>query len=383
LISQSVEFRRFINLEDIATIVPGNIEHLNDKTTLLYYSKPIFDSLKFEESPLMEIAGHKNYEAILKEVIIIGESNLILLNKQNALYYFKQYDFQNRFRYTDTAIQYYKNDCCLIKINESKISFKEAIFLGGNFSWNYYHFLYEILVKFERIDALNLDLDIPILVDKKCFHVPQYFELISFLNKKNRKIILLNKGERYLVNRMHYFLSPNFIPPNYVNDNEILPEDVLLNLKSLNYLKINLLPLSTKTDFPKRIYISRSKASSRRQFNENEVFDILEKFGFITVFPENYSIADQITMFYNAEFITGGSGAAFTNLLFCKPLCKVIIFAKNSLPFSGFSTIASYAGVNMTYITENLNYKDITNDIHASFNINTEKLNDILKKWIA
>lgn len=378
----TLELRKFKNIENIATIAPHNIEYLFNNSELLYYSPPVFDLLKLKDSHLVEVTDHNNYAAILNEAMVIGGSNLVLLEKQNALYDIKQYDSQKRYRYTDEAIQYYKNDYCLVKINDSKISFNEAIFLGGNYSWNYYHLLYEILIKFEQIDCLNLDINIPILVDKICFEVPQYLELFSILNKKERKMIPLNKGERYKVKQLFYFSCPNFIPPNFNNENDIQPADVLFNLKSLDYLRKNLLPLSAQTNFPKRIYISRSKASGRRQFNEDDVFDVLEKYGFKTVCPENYSIADQIIMFNTAEFIAGGSGAAFTNLLFCYQSCKVFIFSKNKIPFSGFSTIASYVGLEMLYFTEELSCIDDMKNIHESFHINTDKLNTLVADWI-
>lgn len=378
----TLELRKFKNIENIAAIAPHNIEYLFNNPELLYYSPPVFDLLKLKDSHLVEVTDHNNYAAILNEATVIGGSNLILLEKQNALYDIKQYDSQKRYRYTDEAIQYYKNDYCLVKINDSKISFNEAIFLGGNYSRNYYHLLYEILIKFEQIDRPILDINIPILVDKICFEVPQYLELFSILNKKERKMIPLNKGVRYKVKQLFHFSCPNFIPPNFANGINILPVDTLFNLKSLDYLRNKMLTLSTQANFSKRLFLSRSKASGRRKFNEDDVFDVFEKYGFKTVCPEHYSIADQIAMFNNAEFIAGGSGAAFTNLLFCNQSCKVIIFAKNKIPFSGFSTIASYVGIELLYLTEDSSRIEDMRDLHESFHINSDKLNIEVANWL-
>ena len=202
-------------------------------------------------------------------------------------------------------------------------------------------------------------------------------------NNNNREMIALSKGERYKVKNLYHLSCPNLIPPNFVRDNDILPDDLAYDLEIISYLRNKLIPLSSKTDFPKRIYISRKKASGRRQFNENEIFDILKKKGFQTVFPENYSIIDQIAMFNNAELIIGGSGAAFTNLIFCKKTCKVIILAKNTLPFSGFSTIASMVGTKVVYYTERINKVEDMKDIHESFHINTDKFKIFIDRWIS
>lgn len=377
---QKLENRQLITIEDIEQNY--NIDYLFNIKTLLYHFPPIFELLNEIEFHLTKGIAIKYYGVILNDVRVIGGSNLILINEQKALYDIMQYDFQKKYRYTDEAILYYKDDHCLVKSNDSEITFNEAIFLGGNFSWNYYHLMFEILVKFKQIDILNLNIEIPILVDDICLKVPQYFELLSILNNGRRKIISINKGDRHRVNRLYYFSNPNFIPPNFKKDNDIKSSDVLYNLDSINYLRINLLPSSTKRFFPKRIYISRSKASTRRQFNENEVFNILKKYDFFTLYPEDYSITDQIAMFNNAEFIAGGSGAAFTNLIFCNKNCKVIIFAKNKIPFSGFSTIAAIVKAKLIYYTDKISQVDDMKDIHEAFYINVNSLNNDMDNWI-
>ncbi|HAF29709.1 MAG TPA: hypothetical protein DCG75_11745 [Bacteroidales bacterium] len=381
IIANKYGIRKFVNIEFINTKYPEKMQYIFKQQTPLFYSPPKFNSLKCENNRLTKVNDHHNYVGILNDTVITGGSNLIILDSQNVLYDLKKYDLNHRFKYNDEGLIFYKKDFCLIKNKDSNTSFKAAIFMGGNFSWNYYHLLYEILIKFEQIDALNLDSNIPILVDKICFEVPQYFELFAILNKKERKLIPLQKSEQYRINKLYYFSSPNFIPPNFINENDIRPEDILFDINSLEYLRNNLRPHSSKKVFPKRLYISRSKASGRRQFNELDVFKILEKYDFETILPENYSIPDQISMFSNAEYIVGGSGAAFTNLIYCKKNCKVIIFAKNELSFSGFSTISSFVGNELIYFTEEKYSKDL--NIHAPFIIDTIKFDKFLTEWIS
>ena len=87
-------------------------------------------------------------------------------------------------------------------------------------------------------------------------------------------------------------------------------------------------------------------------------------------------------MFSNADFIAAGSGAALTNLLFCKPGCKVIVFANYPIPYSGFSTIAKHVGVEMIYLIDETKKSDDIKDIHSSFSIDTKRLETILKERI-
>jgi capsular polysaccharide biosynthesis protein len=329
-----------------------------------------------------ERPGFKQYVALLNEVEVIGGSNLILLDNMKALYDIKYFDIHNKILYSDQGIRFYHKEHLLIKKLHSTITYDVGIFLGGNFSWNYYHFLYEILVKFERISTMELDQSIPIFVDKICLEVPQYLELLSMLNTENRKLIPIEKCVRYKVKQLYYISCPNIIPPDLLNPSDLNPDDVLFDLNILDFLRLKMLPHSSNTSFPKRFYISRKNASNRRQFNENEVFNVLKRYGFQSVLPENYSIADQISLFNNAEFIAGGAGAALTNLLFCSKSCKVIAFSKNPVQFSGFSTIAKHVGAEMLTYTENISNSDNLQDLHESFLIDTERLDLLLSEWI-
>ena len=200
------------------------------------------------------------------------------------------------------------------------------------------------------------------------------------LNSQNRKIIPINKRERYSVEKLYYFSCPNLMPPEFWNDGDIRPSDVLFDVNALQTVRSKLLAHSSKKEFPKRIYISRAKASNRRKFNEDEVFAFLEKYDFKMVYPENYSVIDQISMFNNAEIIAGGSGAAFSNILFCNNTCKVIIFAKYKIPISIFSTIAKQIGAELLYVTQESNILE-RKSIHESFCVDNDKLNTIVT-WL-
>ena len=377
-----LEIRRFVNVEEHVATDINDLNYLFSKSNLTYYCHPVFNSINETHSSLIEGNYINYYGHVIQDATVIGGSSLILLNEQNALYDISQYNSHKRYRYTDEAIKYHKDNYCLVKILNSAIPLEDGIYLGGNYSWNYYHLMFEFLVKFKQIELLSLNINIPILVDDVCVEIPQYFELFSMLNMNGRDIIVLGKGSRYCIKNLYHISCPNLIPPNFVRDNDVLPDDITYDLETIFYLRNTLIPVSIKSEFPKRIFISREKVSGRRQFNENEVFETLKKTGFQKIFPENYSISDQIAMFNNAELIIGGSGAAFTNLIFCKEACKVIILSKNTLPFSGFSTIAAIVGIKVVYFTAPLFKVEDMKDIHESFYINTYEFGAFIDRWI-
>ena len=60
--------------------------------------------------------------------------------------------------------------------------------------------------------------------------------------------------------------------------------------------------------------------------NENEIKKIMNKNGFENVRLSDLHFADQVQLFYQADYIVGLHGAAFANLVFCRPNTKVLEF---------------------------------------------------------
>ncbi len=79
----------------------------------------------------------------------------------------------------------------------------------------------------------------------------------------------------------------------------------------------------------KRLYLSRRKASKRRVVNEEEVEKVLQMFGFQTVMLEDFTVAQQVELFGQAEAVVGPHGAGFANIVFADR-AKVLEFLDSS-----------------------------------------------------
>ena len=66
-----------------------------------------------------------------------------------------------------------------------------------------------------------------------------------------------------------------------------------------------------------RIYICRS--GRRRVINEAEIISLLRQYGFQILEDKPRSVAEQVEIYQNAEFIIGPHGASFVNILWCQP----------------------------------------------------------------
>ena len=67
----------------------------------------------------------------------------------------------------------------------------------------------------------------------------------------------------------------------------------------------------------RRIFISRSKARTRRILNENACREVLRQHGFEPFSTEDLSLADETKLFASAEAVVGFRRAGLNNLLFC------------------------------------------------------------------
>lgn len=102
--------------------------------------------------------------------------------------------------------------------------------------------------------------------------------------------------------------------------------------------------------FTNRLYVSRSRAKTRRIQNESQVLEILSSFGFITVFTEELTFEDQVDLFRSADIVFGPHGAGLSNIFFCRPGSTVIELFYPQHPNICFWTIASQCNLNYYYI---------------------------------
>jgi capsular polysaccharide biosynthesis protein len=360
-------------------IRPPDIKVLFKKKIKLSYSPLRFDNDK-SNSTIFESKIYTQYAVELENAMFFSCSNLIFFGGK-VLYDLPFYDNEHRFRHSDIEVIGIKNKKVTFwKKHEEKV--EKAIWMGGGASYNYYHLMYEFAIKFLLLNTINIPENIPVYTDQVCFDIPQFKELLDIMNIKKYPLIAASKDCSYMTKKLYYINCPHIMPPNYIDDNDIKFEDVQFDISGLKKLREYLLPYSSKKSFPEKIFISRKNASGLRKFNEDEVIELVTKFGFEVVYPEKLSIRDQIALFNQAKYIIGGSGAAFTNILFCNEQCKCIIFTKLTYPVSVFSTIAHVVGADLRYLTEETTKgKTKIESFHDPFEIDITYLRKQLFAW--
>jgi capsular polysaccharide biosynthesis protein len=69
---------------------------------------------------------------------------------------------------------------------------------------------------------------------------------------------------------------------------------------------------------PVRLYLARESSPRRNFLTEVQLRKEMTALGFDVIFPERYSVDEQIALFHRAEIVVGCAGAAFANALYCR-----------------------------------------------------------------
>lgn len=312
---------------------------------------------------------------ILENILINVESSA--LTKKNKLYYEK---ISINERFNDAHIKYHNHKYAVADM-ECHETIDEGFFLGGNGSYNWYHFMIEILPKVLFMKTINCK---TILISNVVYeYFPTMYEaLTSMVNQKDYVVKILNHKKNYKVKKMFFINEINKMEFNKINPkiknftNSYFREDLLFEFRKTLLEKHIIKEIDIKENY-KKIFIWR-ESTHRIAKNRNEVLQFLESKGFQKINPAKLNLQQQIQVFNSAEIVVGTTGAAWTNLIFCKPNTKAVIFSSSFFKdFTAFSNLAKLFDVNLTYLY--YYHGNASNHSESDFYIDIEKLESILK----
>ncbi len=233
-----------------------------------------------------------------------------------------------------------------LKIHDSKngkifieeIEFIDSgFFLAGNGSWNWFHFLIEILPKLLLIQKKYTNV---LLVNEIVRQIPSMQKLLEILNQDDFKIQYLSPNKTYKVKNLYYVNDFNHVQFNRF-DNKIIAEGAYYNFEMTRKFSNEILTrVQIFNNLPTHLFLYR-RNTHRISKNQDEIAGYLQTKGFILLCMEELTIEEQISYFKNAKFIIGITGAAWANVIFCRNFPKAICFvpemAKNSYVYSSLA----------------------------------------------
>jgi hypothetical protein len=225
---------------------------------------------------------------------------------------------------------------------------KAGIHLFKEHEQNYFHFVCELMPKLHLIEQMGIDPNIPLLVSDDLDE--RLYKIIDALKDPARTIIKLKRHVPYAVANLTYLSDLSNVTDVYDAKPEpnhtFLPEAVIAEMAKK--LKGGIVAGRTGG---RKIYLPRD-TKRRSILNERAVVEAMLQDNFEIVNLESMTFAAQLSLFSSASVIIGGTGAAFTNLLWCQPGVKAVILypdhAYNNTTF--WDRIGRISGMQIFYV---------------------------------
>lgn len=335
-------------------------------------------------APQISVKTPKNAVEIfaLQNVLCIPNSTYFLNLKKDKIFYEKWHD-DDRITYVYNTTNLIQHSMTLAKVKNYKNVYydDEAIFLGGTFTFNYYHFLVDILSKVEFFKYIPDAKNKLIIIDEEVQKVDNLKDLLMFFLKDYKIVFLSNNKNYYQFKKLWHISSVNYAIPNIMPGEKYEAGFAKLSESSLQYLRKtafdNLDMSKVRIEPIKKVFISRR--SQYRKYNDQEIFETAKKYGFEEVFFEDLNIHEQIYLVNKADYIIGPTGAAWTNILFTNPGAKGLIWLSSVWgDFAIFSTLAKEIGLDLYFYI----YPQTSKDFHEDYKLDPEIFSNELKQML-
>ncbi len=330
------------------------------------------------ELPEGEAFCPKSFVAELNDAIITGDANLIishngiLLNDELVDFPSEEYGIKSHY------IKFrHQNKVLLTNKRPRFKKIRKGILISCDHSFNYFHWLVETLPKLLLVDSIGRFNDVPLLIPNG-LHENLEAALMK-VNINGRHIIRLQCGEAYKVKQLIYPSALSRVLDHYKGKLSF-NTDIVLSHKWV-YAVSKTMRLVTEKKPWRKLFLTRRKGI-RSLGNLQEIEQLLFDNGYEIIELEGLSMNDQITLFSQASVVIAPSGAALTNMLFCRPGTKVIALTSNHelTNYYLWSQVAGITGLDLTTISGQRLY-NITNiyAVHDDYIIDLKILKDTIQ----
>lgn len=256
---------------------------------------------------------------VLKSKFVVDEGGHIVNEFANSL----NSDFLSGVNFT--LFNDFHNESVTGCFTSSEYIFLDkAMLLPSLTNSNWFHFIVEslaILVWFKD----KLPKEYPILLEHGTHDNIVYFlKLFDFNN-----IIFIHNDTEIRVKDLITFSKSAFIVDSVTKDlnSYEINSELMLNLKDKI---LNLYNFTHAENSKKILFFSRRKNLSRSLSLKRIDSKLIKRSGFEFIFPEIYSVRDQIYLYSKADILILEGGASLSNFLFSNSHCK-ILYLTNSL----------------------------------------------------
>ncbi|UZE28255.1 glycosyltransferase family 61 protein [Pseudomonas asplenii] len=281
--------------------------------------------------------------------------------------------------YSVAHVVYHGKGLALVRVNEPA-QIEKGILINGCSEMNYYHWVLEVLSQLQFIAELpERYTDYPILISGRSRNIPSIRALIDSFGI-DRPFIYLDTLQTYRVDDLLFITAPNNMIANFKHSVENTTASTYARAESIQFLREKALSLAQgvpSTERPKRVFLARK--GYLRQYNQNEIIDLLRPHGFTSVYMEDLDISRQVAIMASAEMIVGPTGAAWTNIMFASKGTQALCWmAEEYGNLSCFSNLAAIVGVEMDFLTYPTGARNSRELYYRSYHLDATKV----RAWI-
>ena len=323
------------------------------------------------------------YVSVIEEAVIFGGENLVIVNEDTVLND-ELVDFNSReFGKKSPRVKIledHKDKLLLAEYAKPSLHIKEGILLSCGHDANYFHWLVECLPKLILMDSLEEFKDVPLLIPAGLHK--NLMVALERLNIHNRPLIYIEAGTSCAVERLIFPSALSRIVDRY-EGNPVFNVDIVLSHKWLTRVSEN---LKSRVNYDKKpwrkIFLTRRKGL-RSLGNREQLELLLLEQGFEIVELDGASLDFQIELFSQTSLVVAPTGAALTNMLFCRPDTKVIILMSNHEVTNSYfwSNLGAINDLDVTTIAGERLFK-LTDywSVHDDYTIDAELVLEEIKK---
>ncbi len=286
------------------------------------------------------------------DVEVVGRSNLLRAN--NALIHHDlfrpSHDYTSEELHGRLHIDPYNGRAWCPRQAAAR-EFERAALFTDAIAPNYAHWLTEVVPRLHAYGLAGAGAKSVVLLDAGLH--PNLLHSARLMLPADAAIAELAVGEVVRVHELQAVSPTGYIPfeprpgVRHGHSHGVFSAPALLSMREHLAQRLGQAPAG----LPRRILLRRN-SSYRAMRNEEELQERLAPFGFVPVYPERLSFAEQFHLFSGAELVVGATGAAMANLLFCPPQARIVIClsAHPDHSFGYWQNIAAAVGNRVSYV---------------------------------
>ncbi len=236
---------------------------------------------------------------------------------------------------------------------------------------NYAHFITEVLPRLHMF-VRHAPAHVPLVIDAALHANLQ--AAIRLVAGEDRPLIRLAAGQSLRVRNLWVMSVCGYVPFERRPGTSRLQDHSQgmfspVALQSMRDTIKGALQVAPDTAAGRKVFIRRN-SGYRNVINAQAVEDRLVAVGFEVVEPEKLTFAEQVALFSSASVVVGATGAAFANLVFCRPECRVVILIAEleGTSYYYWQNMASACGGRVCYVLgriEQRHFRSIHSDFHV------------------